>query len=200
MQATENFSRFDSRGIYRPPGAIKVTDKPSGAWAYIYTDGRGRPCARTFTASKQRLKPVSAYSFQTPANRDKHVADFFAGQRVRLQQKAEAKAKAAAPHDVKVGDLFYTSWGYEQTNVDFYQVLDVKGHRVLLNEIGSRMESNEGGSSMSGREFPIRDQFKGAPFWKRVSMYAGAPQIKIEHRRYASRTREEEGHYSSWYG
>jgi len=26
---------------------------------------------------------------------------------------------------VKVGDVFYTSWGYDQTNVDFYVVLSV---------------------------------------------------------------------------
>ena len=28
---------------------------------------------------------------------------------------------------VTVGDLFYTSWGYEQTNVDFFQVIEIVG-------------------------------------------------------------------------
>lgn len=190
---------FDEAGRYKPPGAIKVKDKESGAWAFIYTDACGHAAARVFTASKQRLKPVWGHWFRTPAGRDQRVAEFFAAQRARLAQKAEAKAKSNAPHDVKVGDLFYTSWGYDQTNVDFYQVLDVKGQRVLLNEIGSRLDCNHGGSSMSGREFPVRDQFKGAPVWKRVSMSCGSPSIKIEHRRYASRTDEMTSHYSSWY-
>lgn len=30
-------------------------------------------------------------------------------------------------HGVKVGDLFYMSWGYEQTNVDFFQVVSLAG-------------------------------------------------------------------------
>lgn len=30
-------------------------------------------------------------------------------------------------HDVKVGDVFYTSWGYDQTNVNFFQVIALKG-------------------------------------------------------------------------
>ena len=24
----------------------------------------------------------------------------------------------------KVGDIFYTSWGYEQTNIEFYQLFN----------------------------------------------------------------------------
>lgn len=32
--------------------------------------------------------------------------------------------KATANIDgYKVGDIFYTSWGYEQTNIEFYQVV-----------------------------------------------------------------------------
>lgn len=31
------------------------------------------------------------------------------------------------PRGVKVGDIFYTSWGYEQTNLDFYQVVGLVG-------------------------------------------------------------------------
>ena len=28
---------------------------------------------------------------------------------------------------IKVGDLFYSSWGYDQTNVDFFQVVALSG-------------------------------------------------------------------------
>lgn len=41
---------------------------------------------------------------------------------------------ALAPHDVgvKVGDVFVSSWGYDQTNVDFYKVVGLtpKGVKV----------------------------------------------------------------------
>lgn len=42
--------------------------------------------------------------------------------------KPEKVAKAAVnKYGVKIGDLFYTSWGYEQTNVDFFQVVALVG-------------------------------------------------------------------------
>lgn len=33
---------------------------------------------------------------------------------------------------VKVGDLFYTSWGYEQTNINFFQIVALKGKSSAL--------------------------------------------------------------------
>ena len=32
---------------------------------------------------------------------------------------------------VSVGDVFVSSWGYEQTNVNFYQVISVHGKKKL---------------------------------------------------------------------
>lgn len=32
---------------------------------------------------------------------------------------------------VSVGDIFVSSWGYEQTNVTFYQVLSVHGKKTV---------------------------------------------------------------------
>lgn len=46
-------------------------------------------------------------------------------------EKATPAAKAASEkknkYGVKLGDLFYSSWGYEQTNVDFFQVVEIVG-------------------------------------------------------------------------
>lgn len=40
-------------------------------------------------------------------------------------------AKAAPAHGVKVGDLFYITWGYEQTNNDFFQVVALVGNQSV---------------------------------------------------------------------
>lgn len=37
------------------------------------------------------------------------------------------KAEKVNKYGVKVGDIFCSSWGYEQTNVDFYQVIALAG-------------------------------------------------------------------------
>lgn len=34
----------------------------------------------------------------------------------------------------QVGDMMYSSWGYDQTNVDFYRVMKVSEHSVWMQE------------------------------------------------------------------
>lgn len=51
-------------------------------------------------------------------------------------QKTEIKAEAQNELGIKVGDIFYMSWGYEQTNVDFFQVVALKGKtQVVIKEV-----------------------------------------------------------------
>ena len=38
-------------------------------------------------------------------------------------------------NEIKVGDFFYSSWGYEQTNVSFYIVIGVKKSTIKLAEV-----------------------------------------------------------------
>ncbi len=37
---------------------------------------------------------------------------------------------------VKVGDIYVSQWGYDQTNVDYYQVMQVKSKTAVLAQIG----------------------------------------------------------------
>lgn len=58
---------------------------------------------------------------------------------------------------VHVGDLFYASWGYEQTNIDYFQVVALKGaHTAVLREIGCEYV---GGFGFSGNKRPLRNHF-----------------------------------------
>ena len=38
-----------------------------------------------------------------------------------------------------IGKIFYSSWGYEQTNIDFYKVIEVSksGKTITLQKVGS---------------------------------------------------------------
>lgn len=45
--------------------------------------------------------------------------------------KAPKKAEKINKFGVEVGDVFYMSWGYEQTNVDFYQVVELIGQQSV---------------------------------------------------------------------
>lgn len=45
--------------------------------------------------------------------------------------KGDAKMKNTVKHSFKVGDILYSSWGYEQTNIDFYQVAELNGSSMI---------------------------------------------------------------------
>lgn len=47
------------------------------------------------------------------------------------------------PHTLAVGDVLYTSWGYEQTNVEFYEVVAVRGHAVDLRELAQERRQTD---------------------------------------------------------
>ena len=63
----------------------------------------------------------------------------------------EAKPKEKVnKYGVKVGDLFSASWGYEQTNVDFFQVIALVGESsVRVREVYPPMIDEEAISGMS---------------------------------------------------
>lgn len=62
---------------------------------------------------------------------------------------------------IHVGDLFVHSWGYEQTNINFYQVIELRGkHTAIIREIeGEKI----GGAAWSGDVRPCRGHFCGEP-------------------------------------
>lgn len=54
------------------------------------------------------------------------------------------KAEKANKYGVKVGDLFHASWGYEQTNSDFFQVIALVGETsVRVREVHPRMVAED---------------------------------------------------------
>ena len=67
------------------------------------------------------------------------------------EPKAKAKAKAKAnKFGVKVGDLYSASWGYEQTNVDFFQVVELVGETMVrVKEVMPVMVETEEYGAMS---------------------------------------------------
>lgn len=38
-------------------------------------------------------------------------------------------------HSLREGDILYSSWGYDQTNVDFYQVMRITPKKVVLRKL-----------------------------------------------------------------
>lgn len=54
----------------------------------------------------------------------------------------------------EVGTIFYTSWGYEQTNVDFYEVIHSTAKMVTVRELEKATAEDNG--QFTGRAVPYR--------------------------------------------
>ena len=62
---------------------------------------------------------------------------------MKAEQKTK-KAEAVNEFGVKVGDLFYASWGYEQTNVNFFQIVALVGkNSVRVREVNPPIIEDE---------------------------------------------------------
>lgn len=123
------------------------------------------------------------------------------------ERKVEAaKIKEAFVNPFKVGDLLYSSWGYDQTNIDFYQVIKAGPKSVTVQEIcGKEAEHQEGFSPMSGHTSAVKDSFlkDSKPSTHPVRAYydgQGVLRYGICFGRYSlSPTTAEKVHYYSWY-
>lgn len=59
---------------------------------------------------------------------------------------------------VKIGDIFHYSWGYEQTNANYFQVVALKGKKqVIIKEIAYQVTETTGFESYNVR--PVKDSF-----------------------------------------
>ena len=132
-----------------------------------YLDNKKRPCFKILTEGSSKLAAnyycASEHSRTLSIEEYKKQAE--ARRRYTLERKIE---KSLFVHAVKVGFIFYSSWGYEQTNVDFYQVIEVKGAFVIIRQI-EQVTTEKG--FMSGDTTPIKDNFKGEAIRKKVLQY-----------------------------
>jgi len=123
--------------------------------AYCYQSDRGP----AFIAYKGRQsRPARFLAFQTEERRDSNLAGF-----IEQETKTEdyKRARREVGHGLAVGEIVYSVWGYEQTNVDFYEVVRVPSARsAVVRKIDQDTTENAPGS-MTGKTTPKQGQFEG---------------------------------------
>jgi len=75
-----------------------------------------------------------------------------------IKKLAEIKPYKEPKHNIKPGDIFYNSWGYEQTNIDFYQVVKTTAKTITLRKIKST-NNDYNAHQMSGSKIAVKDSF-----------------------------------------
>jgi hypothetical protein len=146
----------------------ETTIKFNGNVIEFYTNARNQVCGRyssiiTKGKNKGSKKVLQNYFFQNEESRNTWAETIIKKDNEFKQMVADEKqAKKDAMNNIenpfKVGDLFYHSWGWEQTNIDFYQIIEVKGKTVILKSIRQAIVAGSEGF-MSERVTPVQDGF-----------------------------------------
>lgn len=80
---------------------------------------------------------------------------------------ARKKAAREAGHPYKVGDVLYGSWGYDQTNIDYFQITGATKKSVTLKQICGDVE--EYTSWASANVSAVKDSFlEGGKEYKKI--------------------------------
>lgn len=187
----KNITRYIPQGF--TPYTPDIGDYPKDLFAvYIKTDDPKKLAAIFYTGKQS--KHTWFYGFPRIEDMKSKINETISGLMAWEDRKAERKAKrATATADVKVGQIYSYSWGYDQTNVDFFQVTAVNGKRFTIQEIGGkRADKPADGGSMSDYVVAVRDSF----------LHDSKPMLKQGfHMAHGvlSLTDDKEPHYRSWY-
>jgi len=124
----------------------------------------------------KRTKSDWHYRFKDEAGLNKQISESLGGYMQWQERKAKQKAERSKPHNVKIGDVFRCSWGYDQTNIDYYEVTKVIGAMIEVCEIAQMRETT---GFLSGDCVPETGHFIGQPMRKKVRMFGDEAAIKI---------------------
>ena len=130
-------------------------------YPYVVTYNQETPKGR-YSKVKVKAKLVYSTLEQADANAKAWLQRIQKNIEAAAAYKAEKLAanKAVDAADFyKIGDIIYDSWGWEQTNIDWYQVVGVTARKIRVRRIHGTSHQREGFSSMSAFTEPVKDAF-----------------------------------------
>lgn len=130
----------------------------SGNCVVVFRRGSPRPYANYRFRDARLMEEWIEKEKKTEADSAKRTLEYY--------NKAAEEAARIIP-----GAILYSSWGYEQTNIDFYRVLSRKGDFVMIQPIGKIKSFAEfSGRTWDDRGTCIPDPSNtGEPFRKKIT-------------------------------
>lgn len=168
-------------------GKTKVQPKGLDIEFYL-TDGTGAYILMAFRGTAG--KPFAHYRFKTAEARAGYMARLTESAKATAAYKAKRAAEKKAPRKLEVGHILYTSWGYDQTNVDFYQVTALKGETMVV--VQKMEQSCPETGFMSGKALPA-EKLVGEP----IACRCAGNRITVKG--HAAWVWDGTPKYSSWY-
>ena len=106
-------------------------------------------------------KPSWHIAYRTEERRAADIAEFWRNLEGHRERMAERRKVRAMPTGAKVGDILHTSWGYDQTNVEYFEIVAVRGKVVDLRELAREVVCSTG--SMSEVVRPVQGKYLDKP-------------------------------------
>lgn len=155
----ESYLPVEARGS--EPFVPEGTDL--AVWLY---EAAGRFYAIGFAAKQN--KPLFHHVYRSESQREQSVKAYADRRRAvtELKQKRQQERREFS-HDYQVGDILVSSWGYEQTNIDYYEVTKIIGPQMVeIRKIGKNFIGSHGTSDVVT---PDAGHYVSAPMRKKVS-------------------------------
>jgi hypothetical protein len=152
-----------TRESYIPKKSIKVSDKASDAIAYVSDDiVRGKVLYSVTAFCAKRQKPDLHIYCKLALARESEVRRFFESRRLSIELKAKTRDQNKPNNRLVVGQVLTGAWGYDQTNVEAWQVIALVGAvTVKIQRVGLMATKSTG--DMSGYVIPCPNQFTTPP-------------------------------------
>jgi hypothetical protein len=176
----EDHGIFKSAGQFSVPRSVYIDRRnptlkqvdPQGTDLEIYTfetgEGAGRPAAIGWQGKGD--KPLFHNTYLSVSDREKRVQSWIDGRKRELQEKSQKSMdRKNYTHSLVLGDILSGSWGYDQTNVDFYEVVAVPTAKsVRVRKVQSKIVREDGHGSVY--VVPDKGNYDGPPALKIVSL------------------------------
>lgn len=121
------------------------------------------------------------YGFRSKESMQKKIDALIEG---RIKWKEEVKKRRAEryqPHNVKVGDIFYSSWGYDQTNIDYFKITKLIGkNKVEYAKVSTDVIYDNDSTLHKSQDKTAPGSHIGKPIRGLINMTGGRPSISIE--------------------
>jgi hypothetical protein len=154
------------KGLYLPRNNDTLIQRqgiPLGLeiWTWETTGTRGDLQYNAAAWVGKGQKPLWIFRFRNVFDQENKIAEtlqnFKAAQARKQQERAE---RSQSTHGYNVGDILSGSWGYDQTQNNYYEVVVVPSPKVIIiREIGARGVDDS-------HVVPVPGSFKGPPMKK----------------------------------
>ena len=133
---------------------------------FIWNNDKEKPSCIAYP--KKGKNKIWWYRFKNVEHMNNRIDALLSSYQERKKRNEEYKSERLQPHTLKTGDIMVASWGYDQTNIDFYKVVKLVG-KTSVELCAMSNEYLKSDSRTSDKVIPGKIKENAEPFLKRVN-------------------------------